>query len=179
MHKDSLPIAKPCHVDFDAMTRGDKSRFCGACKKHVHELTKLTESEARALLAAPSAEGLCVRYVHDDLGHVVFRDSFRDRPIPASTLVRAKRVLQTALVALPLSLTACMGAAQRPALMGEPAPYFGPDASALDPAANPTAADASASPSASSNDDAGAPKSPKVGADGQLAKPAPPSPLAR
>lgn len=168
MHKDSLPIAKPCHVDFDAMTRGDKSRFCGACKKQVHELTKLTESEARTLLAAPSAEGLCVRYVHDDLGHVVFRDSFRDRPIPASTLVRAKRVLQTALVALPLSLTACMGGAQRPALMGEPAPAYAPDASVPDPAVNPNG-----------QDDAGAPKLPKAAGDEQSPKPAAPLPLAR
>ena len=172
MHKDSLPIAKPCHVDFDAMTRGDKSRFCGACKKHVHELTKLTESEARALLAAPSAEGLCVRYVHDDLGHVVFRDSFRDRPIPASSLVRAKRVLQTALVALPLSLTACMGAAQqRPVLMGEPAPSYAPDASAPDPASNPSSQDASTPLATSTSDDAGAPKLPQA--------PSPTLPLAR
>ncbi len=168
MHKDSLPIAKPCHVDFDAMTRGDKSRFCGACKKHVHELTKLTESEARALLAAPSAEGLCVRYVHDDLGHVVFRDSFRDRPIPAISLVRAKRVLQTALVALPLSLTACMGASQqRPALMGEPAPAFAPDASVPEASA------------ASAGNDSGAPNLPKSDPDYQSPKPAHPSPLAR
>lgn len=179
MHKDSLPIAKPCHVDFDAMTRGDKSRFCGACKKHVHELTKLTESEARTLLAAPSAEGLCVRYVHDDLGHVVFRDSFRDRPIPASTLIRAKRVLQTALVALPLSLTACMGGAQpRPALMGEPAPVFGPDASAPDPAVSPSGQDAATPLATGSSDDAGAPKLPKAGED-QPPKAAPPLPLAR
>lgn len=166
MHKDNLPIAKPCHVDFDAMTRGDKSRFCGACKKHVHELTKLTESEARALLTAPSAEGLCVRYVHDDLGHVVFRDTFRERPIPASSLVRAKRVLQTALVALPLSLTACMGAAQpRPALMGEPAPAFAPDASAPAPTTN-------------AGDDAGAANLPS-GPIEQSPNPAEPAPLAR
>jgi hypothetical protein len=179
MHKDALRIDEPCQMDFDAMTRGDRSRFCGACKKHVHELTKLTESEARRLLATPSTEGLCVRYVYDDLGHVVFRDSFRDHPIPGSALVRAKRVLQTALVALPLSLTACMGAAQRPALMGEPAPYFGPDASAPDPAVSPAAGDASASPSTSVSHDAGAPKQPKTGEDEQSPKPAAPLPLAR
>lgn len=165
MHKDDLPIAEPCHVDFDAMIRGEKSRFCGACKKHVHELTKLTESEARVLLTTPSAEGLCVRYVHDDLGHVVFRDTFRERPIPASSLVRAKRVLQTALVALPLSLTACMGAAQRPALMGEPVPAFAPDASA--PA-----------PTTSAGEDAGAAPLPS-GPAAQSPTPAEPTPLAR
>jgi hypothetical protein len=179
MHKDNLPIAEPCQVDFDAMLRGEKSRFCGACKKHVHELTKLTEAEARTLLATPSTEGLCVRYVHDELGHVVFRDSFRERPIPANALIRAKRVLQTALVALPLSLTACMGASQqRPALMGEPAPSFAPDASPPDPAVNPSGQDASTPLATSTSADAGAPKLPKAAGDEQSPKPSP-LPLAR
>lgn len=118
MHKDTLRIAEPCQADWSAMTAGDRSRFCGACRKHVHELARLSVAEALELLATPSAEGLCVRAVHDDLGHVLFRDTF-PRPLPAAALVRAKRVLQTALLALPLSLTACMGAAPQP-LMGAP-----------------------------------------------------------
>lgn len=57
MHTDSLRIAAPCQADWSAMMAGDRSRFCGACKKHVHELARLSEAEALALLATPSAEG--------------------------------------------------------------------------------------------------------------------------
>ncbi|HRG96141.1 MAG TPA: hypothetical protein PLR99_07835 [Polyangiaceae bacterium] len=152
MQKDTLRIAEPCQADWSAMTAGDRSRFCGACKKHVHELVKLSEAEARELLARPSAEGLCVRAVHDELGHVLFRDTF-PRPVPAAALVRAKRVLQTALLAVPLSLTACMGAAPRPEpLMGAPMEI-------------PTDSDAradSAPPLLPVVGDAGAPESPSI-----------------
>lgn len=121
MHKDAIRIAEPCHADWRSMTARDKGRFCGECKKHVHELARLSEAEATALLATPSVEGLCVRYVHDELGRVLFRDTFAPRPVPAGALVRAKRALQTAALALPLSLTACMGAAPRPEpVMGAP-----------------------------------------------------------
>ena len=120
MHKTDLPIAAPCHAEWNAMKRGDKSRFCGECKKTVHDLTKLTRHEAKALLASlewsGGDEGLCVRYLHDELGHVAFVDTFRDRSVPPSALLRkvAKVAVATALLAVPMSLTACMGAMERP-----------------------------------------------------------------
>jgi len=124
MHKDELRIQEPCNVDWNAMKRGDKSRFCGECKKTVHDLSRLDAREAEALLSAPASEGLCVRYLHDALGHVVFADTFRDRPIPAFALLRktAKAAAAAAMLVLPLSLTACMGARAMPPPPATPEP---------------------------------------------------------
>ena len=84
-------------------------RFCGECKKHVHDLSRMTKGEARALLEGKATEGLCIRYLYDAHGDVVFADD--RRLVPASALTRAKRfVTAAAALALPMSLNACMGA---------------------------------------------------------------------
>lgn len=119
MRRDDIRIDLPCNADWDTMTPAGKKRFCADCKKHVHDLSRMSEGEARALMSAPSTEGLCVRYVYDELGRVVF--DLDQKIVMTNALVRAKRFVQTAaMVALPLSLTACMGAAQRP--MPAPSP---------------------------------------------------------
>lgn len=154
MHKDELRIDSPCSADWNAMKAGDVSRFCGDCKKTVHDLSSLDRAAARALLSAPPTEGLCVRYLYDELGHVVFADTFRDRPLPVRALLRktARAIGGAALLALPLSLTACMGAAQRmPAYEPVPAPVQEVDAG---PPAPPAP---SASAPAIEATDAGAP----------------------
>ena len=130
------------------MKAGDKGRYCDACKKTVHDLSAMTKKEARALLAAPQTEGLCVRYLYDRHGEIAFRDT-----VPAGSLVRAKRALAAAAVlAVPLSLAACMGAPQRPEpqyqTMGA-APYIPPSAEpdgGAGPVTPTTQPDAGASP---------------------------------
>src|SRR5690349_24905398 len=72
MRRDDIRIDLPCNADWDTMTPAGKKRFCADCKKHVHDLSRMSEEEARALMSAPSTEGLCVRYVYDELGKVVF-----------------------------------------------------------------------------------------------------------
>lgn len=86
----------------------------------------MTESEARVMLASPPTEGLCVRYIHDTTGEIVFR---RDDVIPVGKLVRRAAVLALA-AALPLSTAACMGAAAP--VMGS-APNVAPQPSASAP----------------------------------------------
>jgi hypothetical protein len=105
--RDDVRIDSPCGLDFSKMTRAQATkRFCGDCRKHVHDLTRLTPGEIRELLDAPATEGLCVRYVADERGRLVTLPD-----VPTSTLTRAKRVvLAAAALAAPLSLTACMGA---------------------------------------------------------------------
>jgi hypothetical protein len=68
MNRTDLPIASPCTADWTTMTLADRGRFCGQCRKVVRELAQMTEAEARAMLASPPTEGLCVRYVHDATG---------------------------------------------------------------------------------------------------------------
>ncbi len=96
------------------MQRGDKSRFCGDCKKSVHDLAAMTKLEASTFLAKTANEELCVRYLHDAMGHMVFVDTFRDRPIPLVALLRKRASQAVAVAALGMSLTACMGIARTP-----------------------------------------------------------------
>ena len=62
MKKTELPIASPCNADWSTMDPRDKARFCGECKKLVHDLSSLRETDAKRLLAS-RGEGLCVRYL--------------------------------------------------------------------------------------------------------------------
>jgi hypothetical protein len=54
--------------------------FCGSCNKVVTELAQMTETEARALLHLPPAEGLCVRYFCDEQGQIPHAVSFAAAP---------------------------------------------------------------------------------------------------
>jgi hypothetical protein len=68
-----LPIADPCHEDWDAMDPQQQGRFCGKCTKHVHDLSAMTQDEADALLRQRAGSRICVRYEHDDEGRIRFR----------------------------------------------------------------------------------------------------------
>lgn len=102
------------------MTLADRGRFCEQCKKVVRELAQLTEVEARAVLASPPTEGLCVRYVHDATGEILFRSQV----VPLARLASVRRAAATALaaVALPVALAGCVGAATSQPVMGAPPP---------------------------------------------------------
>jgi hypothetical protein len=115
MNRTDLPIATPCSADWTTMTLADRGRFCGQCRKVVRELAQMTEGEARAMLASPPTEGLCVRYVHDATGEIAFRPDV----VPAARLTRVKRAAVAALAAasLPLAVAGCMGAAPAPPMM--------------------------------------------------------------
>jgi hypothetical protein len=68
-----LPIASPCHEDWDAMDPSARGRFCHSCAKDVHDLAVMTEREARDLLAANAGQRICVRYLADREGRIRFR----------------------------------------------------------------------------------------------------------
>ncbi|MGH7283734.1 MAG: hypothetical protein ACRELY_19585 [Polyangiaceae bacterium] len=113
MKRSDLPIEAPCSATWSTMTRDGQKRFCDACKKHVHDLSAMTPENARAVLDAPRARDLCVRYLYDDEGNILFRPSYD--LVPQSMLARARRFVTAAgVVALPLTLNACMGAAPMP-----------------------------------------------------------------
>lgn len=119
--KAELPIPNPCGFDFAKMTRAEANRrFCASCRKHVHDLTLLTEAEARALIASPRTAELCVRYVADAKGRVVFVPD-----VPATRLTYRKRtVLAAAALA---AAAAASGCATSPPMMGDiPGPQVEP-----------------------------------------------------
>src|SRR5580693_5527482 len=102
MRHTDVPIASPCAADWSTMSLADRGRFCGACRKVVRELAQMTEVEARALLASPPTEGLCVRYIHDARGEILFRREV----VPLARLARRAAALALA-VALPVGAAAC------------------------------------------------------------------------
>ena len=72
MHRDQLHIAEPCNVSWESMEGAGCVRFCGQCRKDVHDLSDMTEREARKVLAQ---EDVCVQYHCDSAGRVAFRPS--------------------------------------------------------------------------------------------------------
>ena len=100
-----IGIQTPCHLDWTKMTPADGGRFCGDCKKVVRDLSKMTEREARALVAKERYEGICVRMLVDRDGNVFFGG---DKLISGSLLSKAKRAaMAAAAIALPLASSAC------------------------------------------------------------------------
>ena len=96
-------------MDWQAMRGAGAKRFCSDCQKHVHDLSQLGEPEARVLLAEAASARLCVRYVYDAQGAIVFGAPL----VPPTALVKAKRFAAAALAfALPMSLEACTVAAE-------------------------------------------------------------------
>lgn len=147
MHGDHVRVERPCPAEWASMTRQEAARrFCGACKKHVHDLAAMTENQARALLASPRTDGLCVRVFTDARGELLFRPD-----VPVSRLFRSsssKAALRAMAVVAPLALGGCVttGEALRPP----------PGLVAPAPTPTPT----TPAPTASSSSASGAPTSP-------------------
>lgn len=68
-----LPVAEPCHENWDAMDPEARGRFCHKCSKSVHDLTQMGEAETQAFLRERAGTKVCVRYAHDSAGNVRFR----------------------------------------------------------------------------------------------------------
>ena len=76
MHQTEVPIPSPCPADWNAMTGDARKRFCSTCDKHVHDLSAMTERQAR-VAAKP---GSCVRYAHDRFGRIRHLPTFAIGP---------------------------------------------------------------------------------------------------
>ncbi len=101
-----LPIADPCHEDWDAMEPAERGRFCQVCVKQVHDLSSMTEPQARAVLREAEGSRICVRYRHDDEGRIRFADRAPAVPANTCTSVRTARWPGAAAV-LAIAVAAC------------------------------------------------------------------------
>jgi len=91
------------------MTPEQRGRFCGACQKTVHDLSAMSEDDAKALLR--DGEDICVSYLSDRSGEV----RFRPQPIvPVSRLLRRASVATA--TGLTLALAACAPHGEGPRL---------------------------------------------------------------
>lgn len=91
-----LRIASPCGVDWSSMSGDERSRFCGLCRKQVHDLRAMTKSEVDALLATVAVEGeACVRAWAREDGTLLLEE---DCPIGEAT--RQRRTFRRTTAAL-------------------------------------------------------------------------------
>jgi hypothetical protein len=130
------------------------ARVCGVCDKLVHDLSAMSEREARSLLRARSTEGLCIRYLHDANGDIWLGGRVARAAaglVPAARLARRSAAMAAAaLVLTPVLTEACGGAAPGPN------PYNYPFESA--DAASPQGDRSAADPSVANAGDAGSPE---------------------
>jgi hypothetical protein len=118
-----IAIASPCRARWSAMAGDDKKRFCGECKKHVHNLSAMSRAEVDALLGASGADGHppCVRFFQRSDGTVLTGDC----PVGVRLAAAARRrvsAIVTAGLALLLNGFGAGKARGMGALMGAPPP---------------------------------------------------------
>jgi len=107
INREQVRITTPCDVEWDALERRPRGRFCGQCQTLVTDLSAMSERDARALLAQ-TEQAVCLRYLHDATGQVHFADG--PRLVPTSRLRAARRASGVAALMAPLLFQACGGA---------------------------------------------------------------------
>ena len=101
---NALTIASPCTVPWDSMAGNERRRFCGQCRLHVHDVSRMTRRETEELIE--SAEGrCCLRLWRRADGRVITKDCGRVRLALARRLT-AMRAVAAGLFAA-LGLTGC------------------------------------------------------------------------
>lgn len=88
--RDEAALVTPCRADWSAMTPVEaRQRLCAECNKVVHDLSAMTEADARrALRSGP----LCVRYLYDVHGNIIQGDVGHGAIVPASALTSKGRL---------------------------------------------------------------------------------------
>ena len=81
---DQIQIATPCDARWDDMLGDNRVRFCGACTKHVYNLSEMQQEEALALIQEMNGN-LCVRLYRRPDGTVLTEDC------PVGLLAKARQ----------------------------------------------------------------------------------------
>lgn len=107
VHRRQLPLAYQCEGFVPAPGSTGEGGFCERCRRQVHDVSAMRESELRRLLAAHAGGTVCLAYRTDARGRVQLR------PEPAWA-----RWQPLAVGALALLLAACAGLAGDPVIPG-------------------------------------------------------------
>ena len=102
---DRLAIASPCPESWQAMSGGERTRFCLRCQKHVYDLATLEAREVEALIEATQGR-LCARITRDRSGRMITREP--DAPPfqrPADASVRRTSPVVAAVITAIVGLT--------------------------------------------------------------------------
>jgi hypothetical protein len=113
MRAEDVVINDPCEQDWDGMRpeAGGQRRWCEHCERSVHDLSEMEEPAALALLRATAGRDVCISYVEDKDGEIVFGlgqnivplEHVRRRP-------RAQPVIEIAKLASAASIAMVLGA---------------------------------------------------------------------
>src|SRR5436190_15831410 len=95
-----LKVEGPCGVPWERMSGSPLVRNCSECDRQVHNLSRMTEAQASALLLRSGSQGLCVRFKHD--GEEVLFEPARAQPTTPSVRPAANIV-----AAVAISVAAC------------------------------------------------------------------------
>lgn len=68
---NDIVISSPCSVRWESMSGDEKIRFCGECKKNVHNITNMPPEQVADVLSRRLDERLCVFMYRKDNGTVV------------------------------------------------------------------------------------------------------------
>jgi hypothetical protein len=92
MRADDVAIEAPCSEDWDRMRpeAGAQRRWCEQCERHVHDLSKMSERAARAFLRETAERDVCIAYVEDEAGELVFAP--QPRIVPLARLASAATI---------------------------------------------------------------------------------------
>ena len=76
LHVIDIPV--PCHVPWDDMKGDATARHCDSCRKHVFDISTLSEREALDLIRNHDGD-LCVRLLRRPDGTVMIADCAKPR----------------------------------------------------------------------------------------------------
>ncbi len=134
------------------MSPEGRSRFCASCKKEVHDLSRMSEVEARLVLAKSVEASVCVRYLADRHGEVLL-GMLPSGFVPLANL-RASKAKRAALlvgvlavsVATLAACTTATGAAPTPVMPDHESMMMG-EIATPDPSAHPAPSGTAPTPS--------------------------------
>jgi hypothetical protein len=69
----NVQVAAPCKADWNQMMGDERVRFCSECSLNVYNLSRMTRSEAEALIVRSEGR-LCVRLYRRRDGSIITRD---------------------------------------------------------------------------------------------------------
>jgi len=100
---ENIKIASPCAADWNEMIGDDRTRFCGACKLNVYNLSGMSRLEAENLILQSEGNRLCVRFYRRADGTVLTNDC------PVGWQMIKRNISKTATAFASLIFTALSG----------------------------------------------------------------------
>lgn len=99
-----VQVAAPCKADWNQMMGDERVRFCSECSLNVYNLSRMTRSEAEALIARSEGR-LCVKFYRRYDGSIITRDC----PIGLRAIRRRVSYVAKAICSMVFGLLAGLG----------------------------------------------------------------------